>query len=402
LFASTLWSTANPIQADGRIMVMKKTCHLARKARRIVFSSLLIGCLLFMSASTQAAAATPEQPSSSELRDGQHDFDFNIGVWHTHVRRIVDPFSPASSSFELDGTVTVRKVWDGKAQLEEIEADGPKGHWEGLTLFLYNSEAKEWSQNYVNSNSGVLEPPLIGSFKNGRGELINQDTFQNKTVLVKGVWSEIKPESHHFDEYFSRDGGQTWLPAFIAVLTRVQTTSASSALDPGTNAAMSVDPKDPQHAFDWDIGTWDIHMMRLAHPLTGSANWNPMDGKTANSKIWGGRANIAEVKASGPTGELELLALRLYNPDTQEWTTSFATSKVGILNPPTGRPIVGTVENGRLTFYDQEPYNDRTILVRFRIGPVSADSAESEQAFSDDGGKTWETNWINKYTRVQK
>jgi hypothetical protein len=382
-------------------MDMKKTLNLARKARRIVLSSSLIGCLLSMSTASQAVAA-PEQPPSSELRDGQHGFDFNLGVWHTHARRIADPFSPSSSFTELDGIVKVRKVWGGKAQLEEIEADGPKGHWEGLTLFLYNPEAKEWSQNYVNSNSGVWEPPLIGSFKNGRGELISQDTFQNKTVLVKGVWSDIKPDSHHFDEYLSRDGGETWQPAFIAVLTRVPTASVSSIPDPGTNAAMSVDPKDQQHAFDWDIGTWDIHMMRLAHPLTGSTTWNPMNGETVNSKIWGGGANIAEVKASGPTGELELLALRLYNPVSQEWTTSFATSKVGILNPPTGRPTVGAVENGRLTFYDQEPYNGRTILVRFRIGPVSAGSAESEQAFSDDGGKTWETNWINKYTEVKK
>ena len=69
-------------------------------------------------------------------RDGQHDFDFNIGVWHTHIERVLDPFTPGSASLELDGTVTVRQVWDGKAELEEIEADGPRGHWEGLSLFL--------------------------------------------------------------------------------------------------------------------------------------------------------------------------------------------------------------------------------------------------------------------------
>jgi hypothetical protein len=380
---------------------MEKALNLARKMRVIVHSSLLMGGLLSISVAPHAEPAAPEPPSISDLQDGQHDFDFNIGVWHTHARRIVDPFSPASSSYELDGTVTVRKVWDGKAQLEEIEADGPKGHWEGLTLFLYDPKSKEWSQNYVDSKSGVLDPPLIGSFKNGRGELVSQDVFQNKTILVKGVWSEIRRDSHHFDEYYSLNGGETWLPAFMAVLTRVQSTSVSTTPDSRAYAAMSVDPKDPQHAFDWDIGTWDIHMMRLAHPLTGSTSWNPMDGKTVNSKIWGGRANIAEVKSSGPTGELELLALRLYNPDTQQWTTSFATSKVGILNTPTGRPIVGTVGNGGLTFYDQEPYNGKTILVRFKIGPVSAESAESEQAFSDDAGKTWETNWINKYTRTK-
>jgi hypothetical protein len=77
----------------------------------------------------------------------QHDFDFNIGVWHTHIKRILDPFASSSESVELYGTVTVRKVWDGKAELEEIEADGPKGHWEGLTLFLYNPGAQQWTQS---------------------------------------------------------------------------------------------------------------------------------------------------------------------------------------------------------------------------------------------------------------
>src|SRR5690348_5989549 len=79
---------------------------------------------------TAAAQAAAE-------RDGQHDFDFNIGVWHTHINRVRDPFVSASDSVVLNGTVTVRKVWDGKAELEEIEADGPNGHWEGMTLFLY-------------------------------------------------------------------------------------------------------------------------------------------------------------------------------------------------------------------------------------------------------------------------
>jgi hypothetical protein len=77
-------------------------------------------------------AAEPAQA----VRDGQHDFDFNFGTWKTHIKRIPDPFSGSSKSIELNGTVTVRKVWDGRAQLEEIETDGPNGHWEGLTLFL--------------------------------------------------------------------------------------------------------------------------------------------------------------------------------------------------------------------------------------------------------------------------
>ena len=171
---------------------------------------------------TLAAGAAGEtaQPPKAAASDGAHDFDFNFGVWKTHIRRILDPLSGSTDSIELNGTVTVRKVWDGRGQLEEIEADGPNGHWQGMTLFLYNPTSHQWSQTFANSKSGVLTPPLIGAFKNGRGELFSQDTVHDRSILVRGVWSEITPDSHHFEESYSDDGGKTWAPAFIASLTR--------------------------------------------------------------------------------------------------------------------------------------------------------------------------------------
>ena len=154
--------------------------------------------------------------------DGQHDFDFNLGVWHTHIKRVTDPLSGNTQAIELDGTVTVRKVWDGRAFLEEIEADGPNGHWQGLTLFLYNSQAHQWSQLFANSRLGELTQPLIGGFRDGRGELYGQDTFNDRSILVRGVWSDIEQNSHRYTESYSADGGKTWSPAFIASLTRIR------------------------------------------------------------------------------------------------------------------------------------------------------------------------------------
>src|SRR6202035_2976469 len=101
--------------------------------------------------------------------------------WKTHIKRSRDPFDAGAKSIELDGTVTVRKVWEGRAQLGDIEADGPKGHWEGLSLFLYNPEARQWSQSFVNSKVGALTSSSnIGEFKDGRGVLIGQDTVNGK------------------------------------------------------------------------------------------------------------------------------------------------------------------------------------------------------------------------------
>jgi hypothetical protein len=191
--------------------------RVTKSVRLIAAVALLCGPLLTLT----ALAVSPDEPNQARAqRDGQHDFDFNTGVWHTHIRRVLDPFAGSTQSMELNGTVFVRKVWNGSAQLEEIEADGPKGHWEGLTLFLYNPQSHQWSQSFIDSKMGELSAPLIGAFKDGRGELFSQDTFHGKTVLVRGVWSHIEPDSHHYEESYSADGGKTWAAAFIADLTR--------------------------------------------------------------------------------------------------------------------------------------------------------------------------------------
>ena len=154
---------------------------------------------------------------------------------------------------------------------------------------------------------------------------------------------------------------------------------------------------DGSHDFDFDFGTWKTHSKRLLHPLTGSHDWVDMDGITVVHRIWGGRANLAEYKADGPAGHVELLAIRIYNPSSRQWSLNFATPNVGTL----GIPGVGEFKNGRADFYDQEPVNGRAVLVRFSIWGFNANTAQSEQAFSGDGGKTWELNWVNHYTRAK-
>lgn len=153
---------------------------------------------------------------------------------------------------------------------------------------------------------------------------------------------------------------------------------------------------DGQHDFDFEIGTWKTHLSRLQHPLTGSTVWLQYAGTSVVRKIWNGRANLVELEVDGPAGHLELASLRLYNPESHQWSLNVASSRNGVMQVPT----IGEFKNGRGEFYDQETFNDRVILVRFVISKVTADSYRFEQAFSDDGGKTWEVNWIADDTRV--
>jgi hypothetical protein len=179
---------------------------------------LLASSLIVLSLSLQGLAQL--NSDASKTRDGQHDFDFNIGAWNTHIKRLQHPLTGSNTWVELNGTVVVQKVWNGRAQLEEIEADGPTGHFEGLTLFLYNPQSHQWSQNFASSSDGTLSVPTGGEFKNGRGEFFDQEPFHGRTILVRVVWSNISPNSHQFEQSFSDDGGKTWEPNFVATLTR--------------------------------------------------------------------------------------------------------------------------------------------------------------------------------------
>ena len=189
-----------------------------RRIRPYLLLSLFGFLIHALPASSQATPAT--QAGSQQVHDGQHDFDFHFGTWKTHIRRLTQPLSGANTWVELNGTVTVRKVWDGRANLEEIDASNATTHLKGLTLFLYNPQSHQWSQTFASVNDGTLNPPMIGEFKNGRGELFDQETFNGRTILVRFVWSDITPNSHHVEQAYSDDGGKTWEPNFTADLTR--------------------------------------------------------------------------------------------------------------------------------------------------------------------------------------
>jgi len=160
--------------------------------------------------------------AQSTQPDGQHDFDFEIGTWKTHLRRLSRPLTGSSTWLEYDGTTVVRRVWNGRANLVELSVDGPAGHFEGLSLRLYNPEARQWSLNFANINSGTLSLPTIGEFKDGRGEFYNQDTYNGRAILVRFVITKITDDSYRFEQAFSNDGGRNWEVNWIAVDTRVK------------------------------------------------------------------------------------------------------------------------------------------------------------------------------------
>jgi len=150
------------------------------------------------------------------------------------------------------------------------------------------------------------------------------------------------------------------------------------------------------HAFDWETGTWTTRLRRLAKPLSGSGEWVEYTGTTVVTRVLDGRANLAELRVEGPAGRIHGASLRLYDPQARQWSLNYANARDGRLS----RPLFGGFRNGRGEFHGQDELGGRAILVRFVISDITPDSARFEQAFSEDGGRTWETNWIAVDTRV--
>ena len=173
---------------------------------------------------TMAQSGVAKAVHENVERDGQHDFDFVIGTWKIHLRRLLHPLSGSNEWVEYDGTCVARKVWDGRANMDEFEGDDPvsHSHIEGMTLRLYNPQSHEWRLYWANSKDGNLAQPMVGKFKNGRGEFIDQEDFQGKTILVRYVWFDISADSARFEQSFSNDGGRTWEANWVTYQTRVK------------------------------------------------------------------------------------------------------------------------------------------------------------------------------------
>lgn len=192
---------------------------------RHVLTYFFLSTLIFMISATMVAQTdaggktTP--PTATTQRDGQHDFDPLIGKWKYHLKRRLRPLTGSNEWVELEGTGVCYKIWDGRADLDTLDADGPTGHIEGLTLRTYDPQSHQWRLYWANSRNGIIDPPQVGAFKDGRGEFYAQDTINGRTVLIRFVWTNLTTNTPHFEQSFSDDGGKTWEVNWITDQTRI-------------------------------------------------------------------------------------------------------------------------------------------------------------------------------------
>ncbi|HEY2444311.1 MAG TPA: hypothetical protein VGI20_01050 [Rhizomicrobium sp.] len=155
-------------------------------------------------------------------RDGTHDFDAEFGNWTIHVKRLMHPLSGASDWVAYDGSKVVTPIWDGKANVAEVKADGPAGHLHFLALRLYDQAARQWNLNFASAGAGTFGTPLYGELRNGGVEFIGPDTFNGRSILVRFISHEDGRDRATSEQYFSDDGGHTWELNWINKYIRVK------------------------------------------------------------------------------------------------------------------------------------------------------------------------------------
>lgn len=324
------------------------------------------------------------------VRDGQHDFDFDIGTWKTHSSRLMHPLTGLKDWADMDGITVVKKVWGGRANIAEYKADGPAGHVELLSLRWYNPAAHQWNLDFATPNVGTLGVPGVGEFKDGRGDFYDQEEINGKQVLVRfSIWG-IGADKGQSEQAFSEDGGKTWEVNWVNKYER-----ASDDTQIEWSKDSSDDPA--RHDFDFNVGTWHTQITRILDPFAGGQQTMQINGTVSVRKIWGGRAELEEIEAEGPKGHWEGLTLFLYNPKAHQWNQSFINSSEGVLNSP----LIGSFKDGRGELLNQDTFKDRSILVKGVWSQIAADSHRYEESYSEDGGKSWKPAFIGNLTRIK-
>jgi hypothetical protein len=184
-----------------------------------VFALLVLGAMSAVSLHAQAT----DNPANLPRRDGSHGFDFLIGDWKAHVRRLPDRLNNSNTWIEYDGISNHHKILDSNANFEEFDVTSTdkKLHIKAQTLRLYNPTSHQWSIYLLDVDNGTLGlPPVVGSFTGNRGEFFDQEDYKGRAILVRYVWLNISPKSARMEQSFSPDGGKTWEVNWICELSR--------------------------------------------------------------------------------------------------------------------------------------------------------------------------------------
>jgi hypothetical protein len=365
--------------------------HLSSLSRREVVAGLaLAGGGALFGPSGLAFAQSPRS-GGAELAARAHDWDWLLGNWDVWHRRLKVRLAGSTEWDEFAGKSNFWLTLGGLGNIDDNILDLPGGTYRGTSIRAFDPASGNWSIWWLDGRYPTrIDPPVMGRFDGDGAAFIGHDTFNGNPITVRFRWLDVHGSRPHWEQAFSTDGGATWEVNWVNFFTR---TAAAPTPQPVLGEAGSA----PGHG-DWDflVGSWAVRHRRLKRRLAGNNEWEEFDGTLVNWPILGGRGNVGDNVLHLPGGTYRGVGLRAFDPAGRQWLSWWLDGR----NPATiAPPVRGGFTDGIGTFIGDDSLDGRPIRARVTWSRITRSSARWEQAFSADGGATWETNWTSDFIR---
>lgn len=369
---------------------------------RLLFSGLLCGAVLLCSCVMPArAGAADASPAAAQARDGSHDFDFLYGTWLMHNRRLKPPVLSSQDWARFDSTDEARALPGGLGDEDFYRSSYPRKGFVGVTVRLYDHTTNVWRIYWIDNehSHGDAGAPNVGRWRGNVGIFDEHLMLEGKPAIDRYTWTRFGGHSKiaaHFAESISVDGGKTWKLVFANDLIRCGPLAASAddTADESTRPAAG-GVRDGSHDFDFEYGKWRMPNHRLVKRLAGSHEWADFVSCDAGEPLPGGIGDM-DVFRTSYWPDFVGMTVRTYDPRSGLWRLYWFDNQFshGVMEPP----VVGRFNGNVGVFQGKDTFDGKPIVVRFiwTVSPKGSNEvAKWEQAFSTDGGKTWEVNWRN-------
>jgi hypothetical protein len=192
--------------------------------------AVMIGLLSLSLAAPGQLTAQSHQDSGSGMSQekstipGLHDFDFLVGHWQVHHRKLKQRLANNHEWIEFEGTLFTQPLMGSYSNVDDTVLNVPGAPYRGVALRSFDPETQQWSIWWLDSRTplGPLDPPMRGSFHNGVGTFYGDDTLNGKPVRARFLWSDITPTSGRWEQAYSPDGGKTWETNWVQDIIRVR------------------------------------------------------------------------------------------------------------------------------------------------------------------------------------
>jgi hypothetical protein len=163
-------------------------------------------------------AEAPAMQATKPVCGQQHDFDFLVGTWDVHNRRLKARHVGSDEWDEFPARASMRLVLGGLGNVDEI--DFPTKGWSGATLRLFDPARRQWWIYWVNSRDGIMLPPVVGGFTGDRGDFFGDDTDDGRPIRVRYRWTRLVDGFARWEQAFSLDGEASWETNWVMEMRR--------------------------------------------------------------------------------------------------------------------------------------------------------------------------------------